>query len=264
MVRSWATLIVAAVLVASAACGGSGDGDLPPDPQASLTTATPDATAQITGPPGPGEGRTPPPAVGRPGDFTIPESRLDDILAAASEFERPLLADGVLTFAEYEQAVFAGLSCLEEKGATIVHVVPVVFGGTVHGDFAQAKPGPRLTARGQYFYIPSLPGLSLPETQSIRESCAKQYHSIIDFLWAEAIAPTESERQTMTTVMGDCMRERGLEIPENPSEDDLLRAAWPPDGVQGPQHTAPNGGPVASALALFDCRIVTRFDMGFE
>ncbi|MEM7324202.1 MAG: hypothetical protein AAF531_14020 [Actinomycetota bacterium] len=48
----------------------------------------------------------------------------EDILAQANQFappaQRPALADGVITFDEYEAAVFATVDCLEENGAAVV------------------------------------------------------------------------------------------------------------------------------------------------
>jgi hypothetical protein len=38
--------------------------------------------------------------------------------AAASDFTRPLIADGVLTFGEYQAAFFATVQCLKDGGVT--------------------------------------------------------------------------------------------------------------------------------------------------
>ncbi len=213
----------------------------------------------------PVEARTPPPAIGRPSDFDVPDGRRDDILAEASDFERPLLEDGTLTFAEYEQALFAGFACMEAKGVGVFHQIPRVIGGTVISDSQEKFPGPRLTARGQYRYVTNSGSLSLVEFQGIHAQCAAEYYALVEFLWAENVAPSEQDAQAMTSGIGDCLRELGLPVPANPSEDDLLLAAWPPDGhFVRDLHENPDGSPVFTVVAFYDCRIVTRFDMGFE
>jgi hypothetical protein len=259
-----------AIAVLATACGSGPEGQSDGEPRRQTPTASGAApahpTVQPRAPsPSPVEARTPPPAIGRPSDFDVPDGRRDDILAEASDFERPLLEDGTLTFAEYEQALFAGFACMEAKGVGVFHQIPRVIGGTVISDSQEKFPGPRLTARGQYRYVTNSGSLSLVEFQGIHAQCAAEYYALVEFLWAENVAPSEQDAQAMTSGIGDCLRELGLPVPANPSEDDLLLAAWPPDGhFVRDLHENPDGSPVFTVVAFYDCRIVTRFDMGFE
>lgn len=167
----------------------------------------------------------------------------------ASEFERSLLQDGVLTFHEYEQATFAAVECMKSAGLGI---------GPGDGpEVPENTEGPRLTARGKYTYNPySPPNFSKDEFIRLVTECKRRYSDVIDFFWAIKTAPTEVELQTMRASIGRCLRDTGHEVPEHPSSLDLARVMYPPEGkpaagVGPPEFYLQCAQPVADEHGLY-------------
>lgn len=151
--------------------------------------------------------------------FQIPSGRMSEILSSASTFERPLLEDGVLTFSEYESATFATISCLIDHGMDVVHVDPAPV-----KSLSDAKPGPRLTSRGRYEFVVKYPAGRDLQSSSLDESrCRDSFSSVVALLWAEHLAPSQEEFQALRNATADCLRQRGEQVPANPSDDDLGR-----------------------------------------
>lgn len=170
-------------------------------------------------------------------------------LAQASDFERTLLADGVLTFEEYEEATFAAIQCMKSSGFGI---------GPGDGPEVQDKlEGPRLTPRGRYTYNPySPPNFDRDEFIRIITDCKRRYTDVVDFFWAVKTAPAETELQRMRSEIAACLRAVGHEVPEQPSSLELARVMYPPDGKPqsglGPaQFYADCARPVADQHGLY-------------
>ncbi len=161
------------------------------------------------------------------GRFAIPSDRNGAVMRAASDYERTLLNDGMLTFSEYEAAALATFKCIEIEGLIIVH-----FESYGTSDLAAAKPGPRLSGRGKYLY-----GIGDPredpasEMSAVVENCRTQYFTTVEFLWVEHIAPSVKEAQEIRDFVAACVRAAGHSAPNHPSETELAVVAFPPDGV---------------------------------
>lgn len=153
--------------------------------------------------------------------FTFDASRLS-AAPDLSSFQRSILEDGELTFAEYERATLGFLSCVEDGGVIVRHV---------EGD--RYAEGPELTSRGQYrfsLYLPNRDGkpATVDEMRGLETRCGVEFTTVIQQLWAEHIAPSETELAAAREALALCLRAEGFEIPEPPSSEDFGAAASSP------------------------------------
>lgn len=142
-----------------------------------------------------------------------------------SAYQKNLIQDGRLTFAEYESAAFATVDCLEKAGFTVFHV-----SGELEYDRSQATPGPGLSARGRYKFDAGAAPSQRAELAEASGQCRAEYFDLVDLLWAEHTAPSEQDLQLGREMIAACLREKGLLVPDNPSQQELFVLAWPPDG----------------------------------
>jgi len=175
-------------------------------------------------------------------EFRLSATQLKASLSSASDFEKPLLADGVLTFQEYEQATLAAIRCFKDAGFTI---------GPGDGpEVPEGTEGPRLTKRGKYTYNPiSPPNYSSAQFEVVVSECHDKHTGTIDFFWAVKTAPTDQELQAARRLIGDCLREQGREVPVQPTSIELAKIAYPPDGKPQPGQAPPESY-VACARAV--------------
>jgi hypothetical protein len=156
-------------------------------------------------------------------------------MANSSPFERGLLADGVLSFADYERSTFSMIDCVKERGFEVIH-----FKRMVVYDLNDTSPGPRLTTRGKYlFSFVGSPGSDATTLSSRVAECKRTYSAGIELLWAEHISPTLAEQQEIRDTMAECVRSAGQSVPEHPSQADLDLLAYPPDGMADQGQMAP-------------------------
>lgn len=155
------------------------------------------------------------------GDLVLNAAQLSSI-SGVSEFQANLLADGTLTFAEYESAVFAAVQCLRDKGFEITGYPTRT---------ATPGPGPVLTRRGELQYLPKSRANLSGDSEAIA-ACENRYTSVIRPLWASHVAPSQDEMQRARDAIGACLVSNGTSgVSEHPSGEELLAIAFPPDGV---------------------------------
>lgn len=167
-------------------------------------------------------------------DYIIPKDRLAEAMApTTSEFQRALFTDGVLTFAEYEKAIYANVQCLDDAG--------------LH---ARAE----LNSRNVYSVTTDPAELNVLHTALA--SCESQYTSVVSFFWAVHTAPSVQDYQLATDAMARCLIDAGFkDVPEYPDvHEGLVRQfGWVDDGHGGKVH--PDG--------WWDCilRIRTQYNV---
>ena len=132
---------------------------------------------------------------------------INPIAMAAGDFESKLLADGELTFEEYERGFLAFGECAKTHG----------------WEFPEP---PRLTSRQNYefrLYRPNSEGVA-PETiqasQQAVEDCRMEYFDEIQRIWSLKTALSGVERQAARDDLGRCLEAAGYDLPEHPSSDD--------------------------------------------
>jgi hypothetical protein len=150
---------------------------------------------------------------------------MPEVLRNATPEEAPVVADGIITFSEYEQLAFERMACWEQGGLTVVHSVG--FGRT-----DGFQPGPLLTMRGEYVFSASgKPGQTWAEGREVYDRCGGKYPQVEFFWLAIQTEPSETERQKHRDAIARCLRDGGHEAPEHPSAQELKVIAFPPDGV---------------------------------
>ncbi len=171
-------------------------------------------------------------------------SRANELMRTASQYQAELLQDGVLTFSEYESAILAAVKCEEAAGFKIL-AFPIPG--------KPGRPGPELSTRGEYQYVQaSDDGADRAELGAALQRCEEEYVSIVKPLWAEHVAPTASELQGARNEIGSCLREQGVAVSRQPSGDELMKLAFPPDGHPNkPQPAEPYLGCAMKVAELF-------------
>ena len=141
-----------------------------------------------------------------------PPAGLDLPTAAAFEegmrkgmpFQREILSDGVVTYAEYERSVLASIACMREAGLEVV--------------------GPQPAQNGQllmYSYggTPDLEGLKAAESEADR--CYRDHEEYVIHLYLAGIRPTWTELEERTTGYARCLVEAGLAVTGSPRMEEL-------------------------------------------
>ena len=149
-------------------------------------------------------------------DYHILPGEREAWMAAANEYEDELFKDGVLTFVEYEAAVFRTLACIDAAGLTVMH-------SNGYGRAFDVQPGPRLSSRGVYSYFGQVTTNS--PTRPAKEFAAlaecKQGSAQAEFMWAQHTAPSQVDVQAMRDHMAACLRGLGATVREHPNDLEL-------------------------------------------
>ncbi|MBI5949283.1 MAG: hypothetical protein HY875_14190 [Chloroflexi bacterium] len=142
--------------------------------------------------------------------------------SGASEYQRAILKDGVLTFGEYERSIFDEIACLKAAGFEV--------GGVPLPGRPKPGPDPALTRRGEYQYVSRALALTESEAEARRTHCSESFTSVIRNLWFEHVAPTQADLQAARDAIGACLRGAGFTVSVHPGTQELLAIAFPPDG----------------------------------
>jgi hypothetical protein len=139
----------------------------------------------------------------------------------SAEESQPALIPGMQGIAElteeidfeaYERAFFAFVACAEESGWELV------------------EP-PQLTSRQLYEYQFRGTSASASAEVSLAGCAAESDFERMQFAWSSKNAPTEGELQAARDTMGECLRERGYDVPAHPSKEDWhYFRRLPPEG----------------------------------
>lgn len=138
--------------------------------------------------------------------------------ANLSDYQRKILADGVLTTQEYQQAAFDVVRCHKEHGARI--------GGYPHFQGEQGTPEPWWSARGQFMYSPAYPKDD-PLAEQNYHTCEDEYFTTISAFWTDYIAPSVQEMQEARDLVAKCLRDEGIDVPAHPSTQELVPVTGP-------------------------------------
>lgn len=109
--------------------------------------------------------------------------------AGTTEFQRAMLRDGDLTYAEYERAVLGTMECLQSEGVTI------------RGELKRGPEPWRLA-----FGFSAGPDLnSVATINTIYDRCFDEYQSYIDYIWSVMNEPTGEELQKAYSLLRECV-----------------------------------------------------------
>ena len=114
-----------------------------------------------------------------------------------------MLADGEVTFQEYEQAILSTITCISDAGITV---------GTPELKYQ----------RKYYWYDWEIPGDKAGELFPKLDACTGAWQPIVD-AWYLEIAPTEEEISAGRRALVTCLRDAGIDIPLEATEQDFAR-----------------------------------------
>ena len=136
------------------------------------------------------------------------EPTVDPTSGAVSPEQSEAIADGVITQAEYEKAVFATVQCLIDAGVRIV-------GEPAYDE----ETGTRLSFEWDG-------GPTMEESLKTNElyfECKRTHSGAVESLWAAQNEPSEAELNAARKALGDCLRIAGVPgVPPNPSSEDFV------------------------------------------
>lgn len=151
------------------------------------------------------------------------KSAADDLftseqIAQMPEFQRNILDDGVVTYAEYESAIIAQRSCMEEAGYSPNEIEEIPgtgqIGFTVEADYSDAAD----------------PAAADAEFLAAGKQCYDDYSVFVATAWAESLVvkdPAEYERLRAQFV--SCLKDAGLDVSADDDLETLMSAVWAND-----------------------------------
>lgn len=149
---------------------------------------------------------------GRPHDQKEASSLAAERAKTTSEFQKPMLADGVVTYAEYERAALAEIDCIKKA----------LPGVRVDGPHATQGDHPILE-----YTLEVVGDVPVDEETRFEESqakCHRTYLSDVGSVWAIEDVPSEEERKALLVDLGACLSRAGLDLPEKTELDDISDA----------------------------------------
>lgn len=129
------------------------------------------------------------------------------LFAETSSFQRSLLADGQVSFSEYQRSVRRTVSCLKERG----HVIE----------------GPWPSDRGKLLrYQFSVPNMTDEISASIdkdQQECAAEFLDETEWVYVQQIIPRGTTREVMKREFAECVRSATDEaVAPSTSPEDLI------------------------------------------
>ena len=128
---------------------------------------------------------------------------LTELRKGAGKEQLEMLADGEVTFQEYEQAILSTITCISDAGITV---------GTPELKYQ----------RKYYWYDWEIPGDKADELFPKLDACTGAWRPIVD-AWYLEIAPTEEEISAGRRALVTCLRDAGIDIPLEATEQDFAR-----------------------------------------
>lgn len=131
----------------------------------------------------------------------------------ADDEQREAMADGEVTFAEYEAAALRAVQCVDEINGEIYGEAR--YDERTHTYQVAARQPP--PASGQ---------IDLNSPDQVRmakatDACWKSHWNGINNAWAAQNQPTEQEMFDARQALAACLREAGIEVPDPASQEDF-------------------------------------------
>ncbi|HHQ49614.1 MAG TPA: hypothetical protein ENK19_12125 [Acidobacteria bacterium] len=190
------TMAAAAVLAATA-CSGSPAGPAGPTTAMSVgldgspvaTTAVVSSTTSVGVP-----DRSPP--------------RLQDDLP---EFQARIVADGEVSFAEYEEAVLATVRCLRARGVEVIG--PYLESEAGRYGRPVFTVGPRDPSRFYLWSLTSPTEEGIEDAERQNAACRAEYLDAVEVLYTWLNEPSEEEWADWYRRLEACLKANGVEVP---------------------------------------------------
>jgi hypothetical protein len=152
-------------------------------------------------------------ACGKPEDrdaASIPPLDVARVTAGTTEFQRGILADGVVRFAEYERATLATISCIKEAGMEVTGPYP--------------RSADKRFLEFNYGMPASAADTSDARVMGIGQECEREYRVDVARVWEYQHLLTPEQREDMRQSVIGCLNDGALAIDENASVKEVYEA----------------------------------------
>ncbi len=201
-------LVIAVLMVSSCTAGQMHDtSSTSPVPDGSSSNSTVDATTETTA------------GAGVEFDFTTTEWSEEEGVA----FQEALLADGEVSFADYERAVFTSAQCAREAGVPVRGPMTERQAREQDGAF-RFSPG-RNPDLLYTWWISSPNPEELDAVLAAVEACRRDFLEIVERAWFEATTLSAAAEASWLSQVKECIEEAGIEIPASALYLDVLDIA---------------------------------------
>ncbi len=144
---------------------------------------------------------------------------LESLVASTTDFQKEILSDGEVTIDELEKAVLANVQCQEENGVEIRDFVFDPLGGGYEMSIVWGEARPDDS--------------DLESLDAIEEKCTIEYSIAVEGMFMFQNQPTPEELSAVLARTAQCMRERGLEVPVDATQQQLQELAVSDYGAYG-------------------------------
>jgi hypothetical protein len=133
------------------------------------------------------------------------------VAAATTQFQRELLADGTVTFAEYERATLATIDCLEDAGLVVDGPYPRNGVDTRFLEFS--------------YGFDEIPSDQLEFTNqrmvAAGDACEREFRFDVARVWEYQHLLTPEERERQRVLLIDCLQVAGVDIADSATDEDI-------------------------------------------
>lgn len=137
-----------------------------------------------------------------------PRDRREELVSFenAPPFQERLIADGRVSFSEYEEAFFAAVQCTSDAGVAV--------------------DPPQLSPDGIQ-YATTFDNVPVDGRQAgeIWEECHREYLELVELMYIDSVAPTLEEQLAQLQEIADCLGDLGLTVGNPTSPSDLVVTA---------------------------------------
>ena len=128
---------------------------------------------------------------------------LRELRKDAGDEQAAMLEDGKISFDEYEQAILPTIRCISNAGITV-------------------GPPELKYQRKYYWYDWEIPGDRADQLFPKLDACTSNWQPVVDGWYLEN-APAEEDIASGRRALVTCLRDAGIDIPTQPTEQDFAR-----------------------------------------
>jgi hypothetical protein len=136
----------------------------------------------------------------------VTDETSDALGIAQDSLAERLLADGNVTFAEYERAVLAHLACMNDNGIETRGPIPARAGLVLTWNMKMPR------------------GMPEDAAHAIEDECYRHTLEGVELVYIDSVRPDEKTQAELVQLLLDCLVESGMDLEAGLSERELVEA----------------------------------------